>query len=66
MKDQGAHFEIIVDGRPRSYRDLSEVAFESAKYLKSCHPNTEVIVRDMRTNVSTSIGWTNGTAFIPT
>jgi hypothetical protein len=63
-KDRSVHFEIIVDGKPRSYRDVREVALEAAKYLKERYPKSEVIVRDMRTNASTPIDWTNGTAFI--
>jgi hypothetical protein len=31
----GANFEIIVDGKPRSYRDNLDIAVEAAKHLKS-------------------------------
>jgi len=31
----GAHFEISVDGKPRSYRDIKAVAIETAEFLRS-------------------------------
>ena len=31
----GARFEIWVDGKPRSYRDIKAVAIASAEFLKS-------------------------------
>ena len=30
----GAQFEIVVDGKPRSYRDIKAVAIETAEFLK--------------------------------
>jgi hypothetical protein len=30
----GGQFEIQVDGKPRSYRDLRAVSIESAEFLK--------------------------------
>ena len=30
----GAQFEILVDGKPRSYRDIKAVAIETAEFLK--------------------------------
>jgi hypothetical protein len=29
MKDEGAQFEILVDGKTRSYRDSREIALEA-------------------------------------
>ena len=55
--DAGAHYEIIVDGTPRTYRDDPKIALNSAQYLKSKNPKSEVTIRDMRTNVVTSIAW---------
>jgi hypothetical protein len=49
-KDLGAMWEIALEGKPRSYRDVREVAFESARYLKYLHPNSLVVVRDLRSN----------------
>jgi hypothetical protein len=34
----GAQFEILVDGKPRSYRDIKAVAIASAEFLKSKAP----------------------------
>ena len=42
-----ARWEIAVDGKPRSCRDVKEIAIESAHYLKMRNPNVEVIVRDL-------------------
>jgi hypothetical protein len=47
-KAPGAHFEISIDGKPRSYRDRKSVAIEAAEHLKRKHPNSEVAVRDLR------------------
>jgi type 1 fimbriae regulatory protein FimE len=33
-KDTGVQFEILVDGKPRSYRDIKAVAIASAEFLK--------------------------------
>jgi hypothetical protein len=63
-KDCGAHFEISVDGKPRSYRDQREIAIEAGKYLKERHPTNEIIVRDLRDNSQTVIGWEKGVASI--
>ena len=64
MQTGGALFEIIVDGKSRSYRDKKETAIEAGKYLKGNHPNSEVIVRDARDNSSTVIGWEKGLALV--
>jgi hypothetical protein len=57
MKSQkvGACFEIIVDDKPRSMRDLKETAIEAGKYLKQKHPQCDVRVRDIRDNSVTVI-----------
>lgn len=34
----GAHFEISVDGKPRSYRDIKAVAIKTAEFLRSKNP----------------------------
>jgi hypothetical protein len=44
----GAQFEISVDGKPRSYRDLRAVAIESAEFLKRRNPHSEVAVKDLQ------------------
>jgi hypothetical protein len=54
-EDFGAKFEIIVDGKPRSMRDLKETAIEAGKYLKQKQPQSEVSIRDIRDNSVTVI-----------
>lgn len=46
----GAQFEILVDGTPRSYRDRKDIAIASAEFLKHRNPQSEVKVRDIRTD----------------
>ena len=60
----GAQFEIMVDGKPRSYRDSKAIAVEAGKYLKERHPTQDVKVRDIRNDSVTAIGWEKGTAFV--
>lgn len=43
----GARWEITVDGRARSYRDVREIAIEAARFLKSRHPLSKITVRDL-------------------
>ena len=45
----GANWEIVVDGKPRSYRDDLEVARAAARYLKSKNPKSEVAIRNYAT-----------------
>ena len=61
-KDVGANFQIIVDGKTRSYRDMRDTALEAGKFLKERHPQSEVVVRDVQNNAQTIIGWKNGSA----
>jgi hypothetical protein len=58
-KVDGANFQIIVDGKTRSYRDTQETALEAGIFLKQRHPPSEVVVRDVRNDVQTVIGWKN-------
>jgi hypothetical protein len=51
----GAQFEIVVDDKPRSYRDIKETAIEAAEYLKRQHPSSKIQVRDIRDNATTPI-----------
>jgi hypothetical protein len=62
-KDTGAHFQIIVDGKTRSYRDAEQTALEAGIFLKERHPQSEVVIRDMQNDVRTVIGWKNGSAY---
>jgi hypothetical protein len=54
-KAPGAHFEISIDGKPRSYRDRKSVAIEADEELKRKYPNSEVGVRDLRNGERTEI-----------
>jgi hypothetical protein len=51
----GAQFEILVDGKPRTYRDVKQVAIESAEYLKSRNPHSQVAVNDLQSGDVTAI-----------
>ena len=46
-KNKGARWEIIVDGKPRSYRDCKETALEGARLLKGRQLARQVLVRDL-------------------
>jgi hypothetical protein len=45
----GARYEITVDGKPRTNRDVKAIAIEAGEYLKQKNPNVEVTVRDRET-----------------
>jgi hypothetical protein len=51
----GAMFEILVDGKPRSYRDTKLTAMGAAQFLKSRTPHSEVSVRDMKSGELTVV-----------
>jgi hypothetical protein len=51
----GAQFKILVDGKPRSYRDIKAVAIASAEFLKSRNPHSEVAVKDLQTGEVTVV-----------
>ena len=40
----GAQFEILVDGKPRPYRDTKSGAMDAATFLKARQPHSEVAV----------------------
>jgi hypothetical protein len=42
-----AHFEISIDGKPRTYRDTKAIADDAAAVLKKQYPNSDVVVRDL-------------------
>jgi len=44
----GAHFEISVDGKPRSYRDITAVAIETAEFLREQKPKQRYRGEDLR------------------
>ena len=53
----GAQFEILVEGKPRSYRDRKAVAMEAAEYLKWKHPHSEVVVKDLASGKETAVAY---------
>jgi hypothetical protein len=65
QSNSGANFEIVVDGKPRSYRDDPKIAAEAAAYLKSKNPKVEVAIRDLRTNIVTSVAWASQVPLTP-
>jgi hypothetical protein len=61
-----AAWEIVIDGKPRSYRDDVEIAREAGRFLKSKNPKSDVTVRNYSTGEVLSItvhdplAWANG------
>jgi hypothetical protein len=47
--NQGAQYQISVDGVPRTYRDRQDIALQAARFLKSRNPNSTVTLKDLRT-----------------
>ena len=56
----GAQFEIMVDGKPRSYRDTKIDANAAAELLKNRHPNSEVSVKDRQSGMVTVVAYRPG------
>jgi len=54
-KAPGAQFEISIDGTPRTYRDLKPFAIEAAEYFKRKHPNSAVMVKDLKSGETTPV-----------
>jgi FMN-dependent NADH-azoreductase len=53
--DLGAGFDILVDGKLRTYRDVRQTAIEAGIVFKRERPQSEVTVRDVRDNSVTTI-----------
>jgi len=53
---EGARYEISVDGTVRAHRDEREIALEAANVLKACHPDSNVVVRDLSTGETLEFG----------
>jgi hypothetical protein len=43
-----ACFEISIDGKPWTYRDTKEAADAAVATLRTKHPNSHLLVRDLR------------------
>ena len=54
-RNPGADWEILIDGKPRSYRDNFEIARETARYLKSRNPKNEIAIKNYATGEILSI-----------
>ena len=63
LKNPGANFQIMVDGKSLSYRDAMETALEAGIFLKERHPQSEIVVRALKSGAQTVISWKNGKAF---
>jgi hypothetical protein len=55
VSQSGARYEIVLDGKPRSYRDQIEAAYAAATTLKIKQPGVEVTVRDLQSGTSTVV-----------
>jgi hypothetical protein len=62
-KNTGANLQILVDGKSLSHRDAMEMALEARIFLKERHPQSKIVVRDLKNGAQTVIGWKNGKAF---
>jgi hypothetical protein len=54
-RPQGAQFEILIDGTPRTYRDDKAMAIEAAEHLKRKHPHSAVTVENLQTGETTVV-----------
>jgi hypothetical protein len=54
-KDTGAQFEILVDGKTRTFRDTRISAISTGEFLKSRNPKSEVVVKDLQTGEITPV-----------
>ena len=57
MTPPGAQFEISVDGKPRSYHDIKDIAIEPAEFLKAKNPNSNIAVKDLRSGEVTPVAF---------
>lgn len=51
----GAQFEIRIDGTPRTYRDLKNIAIETPSSLKSRNPQSVVEVVNLQSGAVIAI-----------
>jgi predicted Rdx family selenoprotein len=58
--NQGAQFEISIDGVARTYRDKKDIALQSAQLLKSRNPNRLVKKKDLWTGEETMLAFKPG------
>jgi hypothetical protein len=53
----GGQLEILVDGKPRSHRDIKAVAIETAEFLRSKNPNSDTAAKDLRIGEVTPVAF---------
>ena len=58
--NQGAQYEISIDGVPRSYRDRQDIALQTARFLKSRNPHSVVKLKDLQTGKMTIVALNSG------
>ena len=58
--NQGAQFEISIDGVARTHRDRQDIALQTARFLKSQNPNSVVKMKDLRTGDETVVAFKPG------
>jgi hypothetical protein len=56
-RSTGAQFEIQIDGKPRTYRDMMVTAIEAGENLKALHPQSEVTVKDLESGGVTAVAF---------
>ena len=55
--NQGAQFEISIDGVPRTYRDRQDIALQTARFLKSRNPHSVVKIRGIQSGEETVVAF---------
>jgi len=55
--NQGAQYEISIDGVPRTYRDRQDIALQTARLLKSRNPNSVVKLNDLKSGEETVVAF---------
>ena len=58
--NQGAQYEISVDGVPRTYRDRKDIALQTARLVKSRNPHSVVKLKDLQTGEETVVAFKSG------
>ena len=58
--NQGAQYDISIDGVPRTYRDRQAIAVQTARFLKSRNPHSVVKLKDLQTGEETVVAFKSG------
>jgi len=54
-----------MDGVPRSYRDVEDLALQAARYLKERNPLSEIVIRNYETGEVKPIKWEGSAGALP-